>query len=61
VEILDRIDTDNEYASLREVLFSDESTFHISGQVNRPKGRIWGSQIPHVTQEIKRGSLKINV
>jgi hypothetical protein len=28
-------------------IFSDESTFHISGTVNRHNVRIWGTEQPH--------------
>ena len=58
-DILERIHVDNEY--LQRVCFSDESTFHISGKVNRYNVRIWGSQNPHVVVEHQRDSPKVNV
>ena len=58
-DILERIDVDNEY--LQRVCFSDESTFHLSGKVNRHNVRIWGSQNPHVVVEHQRDSPKVNV
>ena len=32
---------------LSRLIFSDEATFHISGQVNRHNVRIWGLEQPH--------------
>jgi hypothetical protein len=47
---------------LRQVCFSGEATFHIIGVVNRYNCRIcWGSQYPHVTSVLERGSPKVNV
>jgi hypothetical protein len=46
---------------LHQVCFSDEVKFHVSAIVNRYNSRIWGSQNPHVTCELERGSPKVNV
>ena len=43
---LERIDADIDY--FNKVCFSDEATFHTSGNVNRHNVRIWGSENPHV-------------
>lgn len=59
IEILDRIDGNNDY--LKRICFSDEATFHISGRVNRQNVRIWGSEKPHVIREHVRDSPKVNV
>lgn len=58
-DILERINQNNDFLSL--VMFSDESTFHVSGKVNRHNVRIWGSENPHVVQEHIRDSPKVNV
>ena len=34
-----------------KLLFSDEATFHVCGQVNRHNVRIWGTENPHATVE----------
>ena len=57
--MLDRLDSDPGF--LKRVCFSDESTFHVSGLINRHNSRIWGSQNPHKTYELERGSPKLNV
>ncbi|PNF35740.1 hypothetical protein B7P43_G15308, partial [Cryptotermes secundus] len=36
------------------VIFSDESTFHVSGKVNTHNHRIWGSENPHVSLRKER-------
>ena len=46
---------------LEQIIFSDESTFHVSGKVNKHNVRIWGSENPHVTGEYVRDSPKVNV
>lgn len=43
------------------VVFSDESTFHLSGHVNTHNVRIWGSENPHEMVQIQRDSPKVNV
>lgn len=59
VNMLERISEDETF--LRRVCFSDEATFHVSGKLNKHNVRIWGSEHPHVTREIVRNSLKVNV
>jgi hypothetical protein len=54
--MLERIDPSLDF--LRQVCFSDEAMFHVNGVVNC---RIWGSQNPHVTRELERGSPKVKV
>jgi hypothetical protein len=56
VHMLERIDAAPDF--LRQVSFSDEATFHVSGVVNRYNCKIWGSQNPHVTCELERCSPK---
>lgn len=51
---------DNEYF-LDYVVFSDESTFHLSGHVNTNNVRIWGSENLHEMVQVQRDSPKINV
>lgn len=46
---------------LDHVVFSDESTFHLSGHVNTHNARIWGSKNPHEVVQVQRDSPKINV
>jgi len=43
------------------VQFSDGTTLHVNGAVNRRNVRIWGSEIPHAYVEHQRDSPKINV
>ena len=57
--VLDKIDENNSY--LDHICFSDESTFHISGKVNRHNCRIWGSENPSVVFQHERDSPKVNV
>ena len=59
VKMLHRLDSDPSF--LKRVCFSDESTFHVSGLINRHNSRIWGSQNPHETYELERDSPKLNV
>ena len=42
-------------------VFSDETTFHTNGKVNRHNVRIWGEENPHATIEHRRDSSKVNV
>jgi hypothetical protein len=46
---------------LEKAQFSDEATFHVSGAVNSPNVRIWGSENPHAYVEHQRGFPKVNV
>ncbi|GBM38955.1 hypothetical protein AVEN_271064-1 [Araneus ventricosus] len=59
IEILNRIDLENDY--LNRVCFSGESTFHVSGMVNRHNVRIWSKENPHVSAQLQRDSPKVNV
>ena len=45
-----KIDTENGYQ--QKVMFTDESTVHVCGIVNRHNCRIWGSEHPHVVREL---------
>lgn len=45
----------------QRLVFSDESTFHLSGKVNRHNVRIWGSENPCVVVQHERDSPKLNV
>ncbi|GBM05117.1 hypothetical protein AVEN_124310-1 [Araneus ventricosus] len=58
-QILTRLEDDENYLSKR--FFSDESTFHVSGKVNKHNCRIWGSKNPHDYRELERDSPKVNV
>ena len=59
VEMLSRIEENDKYLDL--VLFSDESTFHVGGKVNRYNCRIWGNENPHQVTEYERDTPKLNV
>jgi transposase len=59
MDMLDHIDNDNDF--LDRVIFSDGSTFHMCGIVNRHNCRIWGSESPHAVREYERDSPKLNV
>ena len=59
VTMLHRLDSDPEF--LKRVCFRDESTFHVSGLINRHKFGIWGSQNLHETYELERDSPELNV
>jgi len=41
--------------------FSDESTFYISGVVNKHHCHIWAANDPHITIETAMNSAKVNV
>lgn len=43
------------------LIFGDESTFHISGKVNKHNVRIWGTENPRASIEHVRDSPKLNV
>jgi hypothetical protein len=51
----------NDGKFLDSVIFSDESTFHVSGTVNTHNCRIWGSENPRASLEHVRDSPKVNV
>ena len=57
ITMLHRVDSDPGF--LKRVCFSDESTFHVSGLINRHNSRIWGSQNPHETYELERDFPKL--
>ncbi|GBM70960.1 hypothetical protein AVEN_112010-1 [Araneus ventricosus] len=59
VEMLSPIE--NEHYFLNRVMFSDEATCHLSNKVNKHNCIIWGSENPHVEQEVERKSPKINM
>ena len=46
---------------LAKIIFSDETTFPLSGKVNRYNVRIWWSENPHATLEVEHDSPKLNV
>lgn len=54
-------DAITEEGFLDRVVFSDESTFHISGKVNKHNVRIWGTENPLEIVQHERASPKINV
>jgi hypothetical protein len=45
----------------KRIIFSDESTFHLSGKVNRHSVRIWGSEKPVSVVQMERDSPRVNV
>ena len=57
--MLDKIDNDPDFS--KNIIFSDEATFHTSGHVNRHNVRIWAKQNPQEVVERVRGSPKVNV
>ena len=59
VTMLHRLDSDPGF--LKRVGFSDKSTFHVSGLINRHNSGIWDSQNPHETYELERDSPKLIV
>jgi hypothetical protein len=46
---------------LKNIMFSDEATFHMSGKVHRHNVLIRGTENPYVVREHIRDSLKANV
>ena len=50
VQMFQQIQDDGKFQD--SVLFSDESTFHVSGRVNTHNCRIWGSENPRVSLEM---------
>lgn len=59
IDFLNRIDDDENF--LKNVFFSDEATFHVSGTVNRNNCRVWGAEHPHEVIQHQRDSPKVNV
>ena len=56
MQMFQRIQDDGKF--LDSVIFSDESTFHVSGRVNIHNCRIWGSENPRASLEHVRDSPK---
>jgi hypothetical protein len=52
---------DEDETFLSRVVFSDDTTSHLSGLVNRHNLRIWGAENPNTFVEHVRDSQKINV
>jgi hypothetical protein len=46
---------------LDSIIFSDESTFYVSGKVSTHNCRIWGSKTPRVSLEHIHDSPKVNM
>ena len=46
---------------VKSIMFSDETTFHLSSKVNRQNMSIWGAANQHVIVKHVRNSHKINV
>ncbi|PNF13977.1 hypothetical protein B7P43_G08668, partial [Cryptotermes secundus] len=59
MQMFHRIQDDEKF--LDSVIFSDESTFHVSGEVSTHNCRIWGSENPRVSLEHVHHSPKVNV
>jgi hypothetical protein len=57
--MIHRIQDDERF--LDSLIFSDGSTFHVSGKVKIHNCRIWGSENPHVSPEHVRDNPKVNV
>ena len=57
--MLDRLDLDPGF--LKRVCFNDESTFRLSGLLNRHNLKIWGSENLHDACELERDSSKLNL
>lgn len=45
----------------KRIVFREETTFHVSGTVNKHNFRIWGSEHVHAVIEHVRDSPKVNV
>lgn len=58
VEIQTRFEEDG---FIDRLIFGDESTFHISGKVNKHNLRIWGTENPREIVQHERDSPKVNV
>ena len=59
MQMFQRMQDDGKF--LDSVIFSDESTFHVSCRVNTHNCRIWGSENPRVSLEHVPNSPKMNV
>ena len=51
----------NEEDFFNRLIFGDESTFHLSGKVNKHNVRIWGTENPRELVQYLRDSPKVNV
>ncbi|KAG8229973.1 hypothetical protein J437_LFUL008547 [Ladona fulva] len=58
-KVLEQMAVNNTF--LDRLVFSDEATFHLLGQVNRHNIRIRGNENPHESVEHERDSPKVNV
>lgn len=58
VDIQTRLEEDG---FIDRLIFGDESTFHLSGKVNKHNVRIWGTENPREIVEHERDSPKLNV
>jgi hypothetical protein len=59
MQIFHRIQVDKRFLDC--LIFSDESTFHVSGKFSSYNCRIWGSENPHVPLDHVDDSSKVNV
>lgn len=57
--ILTRLETDDEFTI--QLMFSDKTTFHTNGSVNRHNVRIWGEQKLYTILEHSRDLPKVNI
>jgi hypothetical protein len=46
---------------LQRWMFTDEATFHVSGQVNTGNAVIWGTENPHISYKLQWPTHKVNV
>ncbi|GBM98716.1 hypothetical protein AVEN_117122-1 [Araneus ventricosus] len=53
--------TMNDERFLRKIVFRDEATFHVCGQVHRHNVRVWAAENPRVYVEYERNTPKVNV
>jgi transposase len=58
VDLKERLEVDGFEDRL---VFTDEATFHLCGNVNRHNLRFWGTENPHATLQPERDSPKVNV
>jgi hypothetical protein len=58
-DFLSRLEDDELFTA--KIIFSDEATFHLSGDVNRHNLTVWGSNNRHEVIELTRDSPKMNV
>ena len=58
VDMQEKLEEDN---IMKHLVFSDETTFHKNGKVNKHNVHIWGEENPHDTVEHVRDSPKVSV